>query len=254
MLCAYVAKDFATWSCWLPLLKHSYNSTKHSSTPYVLFQLLYGFTLTDPLDLANPWSKHMQLTQANNVEVDDFLTNLEVHCRIAQHAIAQAQAKQAKTFDAGRRVQTLKEGDLALINPHLLDWLESKGTRAKLHQCWIGCFWVEQRVSQNSYQLWMLKLFLGSNVFNIEHMRLYTSLPDHFGKRAILPDTHKFIQIREEPNIEDIIAHQYNCCHRQIVYKIRYKGYLSLADKWLTAKDLRDAPAILTSYQLWNSL
>jgi hypothetical protein len=117
---------------------------------------------------------------------------------MAQDSMAQAQANQAGVFNTRRQVLAFKEGDKVLLNPHLLEWVKSKGTGVKLRQYWMGPFTVEQRILQNAYQLKLLKVFPSSNVINLEHLRPYILSPEHFGKRSTLPDSCKFLQVGEE--------------------------------------------------------
>ncbi|KAI0056587.1 hypothetical protein BV25DRAFT_1766528, partial [Artomyces pyxidatus] len=91
---------------------------------------------------------------------------LETHRKGARDAIARAQDAQARQYNKGRRVLHFKEGDLVLINPHSLEWLESKGEGAKLGQRMIGPFEVQQRINDNVYRLRMGDNYPGSNVFN----------------------------------------------------------------------------------------
>jgi len=59
--------------------------------------------------------------------------------------IAKAQGEQSLQFNKGRRpVPDFKQGNRVLVNPHTLDWVDSKGAGAKLKQCWIGPFKVLQ--------------------------------------------------------------------------------------------------------------
>jgi hypothetical protein len=51
---------------------------------------------------------------------------------MARDAVAQAQAKQAGSYNARHQVLAFEEGDKVLLNPHSLEWVESKGTRVKL--------------------------------------------------------------------------------------------------------------------------
>jgi hypothetical protein len=254
MLRAFVAEDLATWARWLPLLEHAYNSTIHSSTRYAPSQLLYGFMPKGPLDMANPRSKRMALLRANDSDVDTFLRDIEVHQDVARQAVAAAQEKQAHAYDAGRRARTVARGDQVLINPHSLQWMESKGKSAKLRQRWIGPFVVQDRVSANAYRVKLPPAFAGRNVINLEHLRPYTTSPTKFGSRVSLPNTRLHVQEGEEHEIEEILAHKYDRKRRTIVYLVRFRGYTSLADKWLSARDLRDVPDILRAYQAQQNL
>jgi hypothetical protein len=254
MLRVYVAEDQKSWSRWLHLLEFAYGSTPHSSTRYQPYQLLYGFTPRGPLDMANPQSKRMKILRENREDIDSFLADLETHRAMARDAIATAQAKQAAAYDSSRRTVVFWEGDLVLVNPHTLEWLESKGAGVKLRQRWIGPFPIKKAVGPYTYKLKLPRAFPGSNVINVEHLRPYHSSPAEFGSRARLPDTRKFLQEGESYEVEDLIAHRYDQRRRNLVYRARFKGYSTLADKWLTARDLRDVPGILRAYQLRNNL
>ncbi|PBK98136.1 hypothetical protein ARMGADRAFT_862547, partial [Armillaria gallica] len=70
-----------------------------------------------------------------------------------------AQETQAKYYNKGcREVPILKPGSLVLVNPHSLEWKESKGKGAKLVQRWVGPFEVLEKINLKVYQL-----CLGSN-------------------------------------------------------------------------------------------
>jgi hypothetical protein len=254
MLRAYVADDWESWSEWLPMLEHSYNSTPHSSLKYSPYQLLYGFTPRGPLDFANPLSKRMEILRSNREDIDSFLEKLETRRQMARDALAQAQDKQARAYDASRRYREFEIGSLVLVNPHSLEWLESKGAGVKLRQRWIGPFEVLKRVSINSYRIKLPRSFPGSGVINVEHLQPYISSPPEFGKRQKLPDTRKFLQEGEDYDVEDILTHRYDKGRKAYVYRARFKGYSSLADKWLTARDLRDVSELLRAYQIRHNI
>ena len=51
MLRAYVPKTPSKWEQCLPILEFSYNSSKHTSTGYSPFMLMYGFKPCAPVDV-----------------------------------------------------------------------------------------------------------------------------------------------------------------------------------------------------------
>lgn len=130
MLRAYVADDKTSWSDWLHLLEHSYNSKSHSSTGTTPYSLLYGFEPRSPLDVL-PASA---LNSGVRVETAEFIETMRMHRESARRAIARAQVKQAEAYNRGRRLIEFEPGDLVLVNPHSLEWAESKGEGAKLVQ------------------------------------------------------------------------------------------------------------------------
>ena len=68
-------------------------------------------------------------------EAITFLENFTMHRESAKRAIARAQDQQARMFNKGRKpIPDLKKGDKVLVNPHALEWVESKGEGKKLTQ------------------------------------------------------------------------------------------------------------------------
>jgi hypothetical protein len=187
----------------------------------------------------------MQLVQANQEDIDRFIKDLETHRKMAHNVIAQAQAKQANLYNSKCRSLSFQVGQRVLINPHLLEWLESKGTGVKLRQQWIGPYIVLDRVSQNTYRLQLPKSFPGSNIINLEHLWPYVPSPQRFGAQVELPNTCQFLQLGKQQDIKDIVGHRFDRHWKQIVYKTSFRGYSSLADKWLTVRHLRDVPNVL---------
>jgi hypothetical protein len=143
MLRSYVDDDLSDWSAWLHILEFAYNSAVHSSTGTTPFFLLYGFHPRTPLDF-------LKLTKADanyslSPEAVTFLETLAMHRDSARRAIVVAQDKQAVQYNKSRRpVPELKKGSRVLVNPHSLQWVDSKGAGTKLKQRWIGPFEVIQ--------------------------------------------------------------------------------------------------------------
>jgi hypothetical protein len=58
-----------------------------------------------------------------------------MHRESARLAIAKLQQKQFAAYNKGRKeVPEIKTGTMVLVNPHSLEWSESKGEGAKLVQ------------------------------------------------------------------------------------------------------------------------
>jgi len=71
-----------------------------------------------------------------------------MHRDSACRSIAKAQNEQSLQYNKGRRpIPDFKQGDRVLVNPHLLDWVDSKGTGTKLKQRWIGPFEIQQKIN-----------------------------------------------------------------------------------------------------------
>lgn len=249
MLRAYVREDRNSWCEWVHLLEHAYNSREHGATGATPYFLLYGFEPRSPVDVTESNVAAMDRSR----ETKDFLLELSMHRESARRAIARSQAKQANSFNKGRKPLDFEPGDLVLVNPHTLEWIESQGEGKKLVQRWIGPFEVQQRINANTYRLRLNSSYPGSPVFNIEHLKRYKSSPEEFGPRATLDDT-RAAPADEVYEVESIVGHKYDKSKRAMKYLVRWKGYSPLYDEWKTAKELSGAPEILHKYRLTHHL
>ncbi|PBK88636.1 hypothetical protein ARMGADRAFT_937140, partial [Armillaria gallica] len=74
------------------------------------------------------------------------------HRENTQLFIAWAQELQAKYYNKGcKPFPDLEPGSLVLVNPHSLDWSESKGKGAKLVQRWISPFKILEKINLKVY-------------------------------------------------------------------------------------------------------
>ena len=243
MLRAYTSQSKASWANWLHLMEFAYNSTSHSSTGYSPFLLLYGFEPKKALDYVG--RTHDE--RSNRSQAGEFLSEIRLHREIARQAIAKAQEKQAATYNKGRRPCEFYPGDLVLVNPHELEWSESKGEGAKLVQRWIGPFEVTERINPKTYRLRLDDRYPGSPVFNLEHLQRYIISPEDLGARSQLPDTRTQAP-SEEYEIDKIVGHKLGA-RRKIQYLIRWKGCSPMQDTWQTERDLCNAAELLRDYK-----
>lgn len=249
MLRAYVKEDRTAWCEWIALLEHAYNSKVHSGTGSSPYFLLYGFEPRGSLDLSEETVRSVERSR----ETDRFVREMGMHRESARRAIARSQAKQAAWYNKGRKVLDFEPGDLVLVNPHSLEWIESTGEGRKLVQRWIGPFEVQQRINENTYRLRLNSSYPGSPVFNVEHLKRYKSSPEEFGERAHLDDT-RAVPEDESYEIESIVGHKYDKRRRTMLYLVRWAGYSPLYDEWKTAKELSEAPEFLHAYRRKNGI
>jgi hypothetical protein len=232
-------------------MEFSYNSNIHASIGTTPFLLLYGFEPKAPLDylLLKEWSKAGATGMRK--ESSAYLEELKVHRENARLAIARAQEEQAKYFNRGRReIPEFKVGSKVLINPHSLEWLESKGEGAKLVQRWIGPFEVLQKINPKTYRLRLDDRYPGFPVFNYDHLKPYTS-PDEeeADTRLRLSDTRLKAPASEEYEVEKIVGKRYDKSQRQNMWLVRWRNYGPQHDSWQTKKDLRNAPEMLRAFE-----
>ena len=178
-------------------------------------------------------------------QAESFLRLLQVHRQSTWLSIAKVQDKQASSHNLGRYEIDFKAGDLVMVNPHSLKWIESKGKHAKLVQRAIGLlFPIQECVNR----LDMSDKYPGTNVFNVEHLRRYHQSPSRFGECTVLPETQAHKPASEEYQVERITGHrQDRRGHPQ--YLVRWEGYSPLYNSWVTSRDLHNAPVRLCEYK-----
>ena len=169
----------------------------------------------------------------------------------ARDAIAKAQDEQAREYNKGRRpTPDFKTGDKVLVNPHSLQWIESKGKGRKLHQRWIGPFEVVQRINPNTFRLRMDDRYTATPVFNIDHLKRYHDSPREFGQdRATLGDTRDGRMAHDEFEVDHILEHKWDKKKRKQVYKVRWLGFGPGHDSWQTEQDLKNSAETLRVYK-----
>lgn len=151
MLRVFIFDNKETWALWLPLLEWAYNTSVHSSTGTTPNFLMFGFDPRLPIDFLLPGGTNSK--EVRRTSSEEWLVCLQMHRESARHAIAHTQHHQAQGHNKGCKALQFNEGDKVLVNPHSLEWIESKGEGAKLSTRWIGPFEVMQKINPNVYQL-----------------------------------------------------------------------------------------------------
>jgi hypothetical protein len=188
-------------------------------------------------------------------EAVNFLNALQMHRDSARLAVAKAQHKQAQQYNCRRcAVPELKKGSCVLINPHSLEWMEAKGSGAKLSQRWIGPFEVMQRINPKVYWLCMSEKYPSLPIFNIDHFKKYKESPAEFPDHTVMPETRSQKPAATEYIVEKIIAHKYDKKGSGIKYLIRWEGYGPQFNTWETCSHLKNAPQIVSKYRRLHNL
>lgn len=250
MLRAYTADNKDSWATWLPLLEFAYNSNHHSSIGCSPLFLLYGFDPKTPVDFLLPEGSTNDASYNLTPEAKNFLDTLAMHRDSARRAIARAQDEQAKYYNRGRRaVPDFKKGDKVLVNPHALEWLESKGEGAKLTQRWIGPFEIQQKINDKVYRLRMSDKYPGLPIFNIDKLKRYIPSPENLGERTTLPETRAHRPAKVEYDVDYIVGHKRIGRRQELRYLVRWTGYGPQFDTWEPASNMRNATPLLAAYK-----
>ena len=252
MIRAFCAGHRETWAIWLPLLEWAYNASVHTSTGTTPNFLMFGFEPRTPVDFLLP--KEVRGKEIVRTGSEKWLDHLQMHRESARRAIAHAQHHQAREHNKHRKpVPEITEGDKVLVNPHSLEWAESKGEGAKLTTRWIGPFEVIQKVNPNVFRLRMGDNYPGSPVINIQHLKKYIADSTH-PERTTLPDSFVRKPESKEYEVEKIVGHKRVGKKATLRYLIRWVGYGPQFDTWGSATDLKNAADLLREYRASHNL
>jgi transposase InsO family protein len=79
ILRALVTGERKSWSKWLSLLAHAYNTTPQSSTSYAPHFLLFGYLPRSELSLLEPTGRGIPQDETNNMSAVLSLLELDIH-------------------------------------------------------------------------------------------------------------------------------------------------------------------------------
>lgn len=103
MLVKYVFDKREQWSSYLDTCVFAYNTSRHESTKYTPFFLMFGRRATLPIDINfckdSPTEKHQHYCALDDPDILTLPTAQQQVLEQAKTNILQAQAKQKEQFD-----------------------------------------------------------------------------------------------------------------------------------------------------------
>lgn len=117
--------DTSEWDMWLPYAMFSYNSTPHTSTNYMPFELLFGYKPNIPTSL--------QTNKEVMYNFDDYVNELKHRLQasytVAKKNILKQKEKSKNLYDRNSNEVSFNVGELVLLK---------KESRSKLDSIWSG--------------------------------------------------------------------------------------------------------------------
>jgi hypothetical protein len=181
----------------------------------------------------------------NAPKAEQFAEEMSDIRTIAKDSLKLAQLRYQESYNKGHLPVTFEPGDFVLVNIHSLELPESKGLGRKLAIRYDGPFEVLSKVSPVAYHIRLPHSYKIHPVLSIAHLKPYQS--DEDPRRSNMKRMREDV---EEFEVEEIVAEKREK-HRngyRLLYQCKWKNY-GITDEWVTARDLRNAPEVLTVWK-----
>ncbi len=233
----YCNKEQSNWVKLLPLAKFAYINTKQSTLGCSLFYTMTGYNAFIHYNIENNiWEKEM-LTAKNRVK------QLHEACEKLLKQWESAVASQVKAYNQRHKLKTYNKDDLVLLS---MKNLSQKRLNKKLSHKFAESFHIQDIVEKQAYCLYLPTHYWIHNVFHVSYLEPYNQhLNDEITQ--VLPSL-KLINEKEEYEIEEILKKQRR--KGKLWYKVKWIGYSSEYNQWISEQDLDDASELHEMYNV----
>jgi hypothetical protein len=225
------------WSSKLSLAQFAHNARTHEAIKQSPFQLMYG---TKPIALPEVSEK------TNSPVANDRINQLY---KLREEALAAHDLARVKMMErTTNRTRPFKVNDRV--------WLESKNLKIpyqsrKLAPKREGPFKIKEVLGPVTYRLTLPKQWKIHDVFHACLLMPYKETELH-GPNETRPPPD-LIEGQEEYKIEAIISHRLHK-NRETTYLIKWKGYNSSENSWISESELTNAEEELNAYKERSNL
>ena len=154
MLVKFVDEKKECWEDFLSTCVYAYNTSKHESSKYCPFTVMFGWQAILPVEVSSPKKEDafVNMTSEANKDriIDDHLSYRSKVAEKVKENIIAAQARQKKAYDRKRHnPETFKAGALVLRK----DMKRKKRAGGKLDFKWLGPYMIVQSMGRGLYQI-----------------------------------------------------------------------------------------------------
>ena len=156
MLVKFVSSEKNEWSRFIDTCVFAYNTSRHESTKFTPFEVMFNRTATLPINIAmRNRSPEDVLRLAQNPDDDNYNSKELIERRnrqleMVKDNIKAAQEKQKRDYDKKHAKPSLFQvGSLVLAKDHIC----KKRTGGKLDTRWLGPFRIERVLPRGIYQI-----------------------------------------------------------------------------------------------------
>ncbi len=244
----YCNEEQSNWVKLLPLAEFAYISAKQSTLKCSLFYMMTGYNAFIHYNIENNiWEEEVPA-------VKNRVKQLHEACEKLLKQWESTVASQVKACNQRHKSKTYNKSNLVLLS---MKNLSQKRLSKKLSHKFAESFHIQDIVEKQAYCLYLPTHYWIHNVFHVSYLKSYNwCLNDKI--MQVLPSS-KLINEKEEYEIEEILKKQRR--KGKLWYKVKWIGYSSEYDQWISEQDLDDTSELHEMYnvrvkkrhQRWNT-
>ena len=234
------------WVSLLPALEFAYNSSTHSTTGKVPFELERGYTPRLPDALISRDVSKMKIHPG----AQKLSTMLELARSHSKECINRAFAYSKEKWDKGHTPSTINVGDMVMIST--VNFTNLQGVR-KLQDAFVGPFLVITLHGANAVEVELTAPFDRKHpVFPVSLLKIYKK--NDIGKfpnrqiKVVIPKVDDNVLGEIKKIIKERVARVEGKTVRE--YLVRYRGKSAEDDQWLQEKEISNGDKLLRRYRV----
>ena len=222
------------WTRILPMIQLAYNQTVNTATGFTPFEMTFG--------QRGGRMPSIDAQESDIPAVDELTSQLQDIIDRARKHITEAQARQQKNYDTGRRDQTFKQHDDVLLSREGIQL----PTNSTYMLPFVGPFKVAECLPNDNYRLQLPPTMRIHPVFHVSKLRRYRQ--DDTLQRPQRRPPPETVDGEDEYEVDHIVRHRIR--HRKKQYLIHWRGYAHSDNSWEPATEIRrHAAEIVHEYE-----
>ena len=234
------------WVSLLPALEFAYNSSIHSTTKKIPFELERGYTPRMPAAMINKDMATMKIHPG----AQRLTTMIELARSHAKECIQKAFEYSKEKWDKGHTPSTINIGDMVMVST--VNFTNLQGAK-KLQDAFVGPFLVIAKHGPNAVEVELTPPFDRKHpTFPVSLLKIYKKndqekFPNRHVK-VVIPRLEENLLTKIKKIVKERITKRDGKERRE--YLVRYKGKSAENDQWLQAKEIENGEHLLRKYRL----
>lgn len=235
MLRAFVGPHHDDWDAYLTSVEFAYNESQQASTGYSPFFLEYGQHPHTPLSIALPKSPQKE-------SVEEFANRMSKVIEEAKVHLKEAQERQAKYANKGRRLHVFAPGDKVLLSSkftsNLPTSLQATGSGRKFSARRWGPFEVLEVINDVALRLKLPNTWKLHPVIHASYLTPWRDGSASFPEREPPPPDPEVIDEEEHYHVEAFRGKRTR--RGTLEYLVKWSGYAEEHNEYISASKLKE--------------